>query len=88
MSLNIYFNDDITGRLAALVLANARAMEWARQFGADPQDVAIVEAAYQAALADVGVSFGLARSELLIIFARKEVKGRENHEHPVQSHRC
>lgn len=71
MSLGIHFTEDIAGRLAALARANARAMEWARQFGADPRDVAIVEAAYQAALGDVGVGFGLARPALLTILGKE-----------------
>ena len=72
MSLGIHFTEDIASRLAALALANARAMEWARQFGADRRDIAIAEAAYQAALADTGVSFGLERPELLVVFRRRE----------------
>lgn len=67
MSLDIWFNADISNRLVALAQSNSRAMNWARQFGANPRDVAIAQAAYQAALADVGVSFGLARAELVVI---------------------
>jgi len=71
MGFDIYFDSDVINRLAALALANNRAMSWARQLGANPRDVAIARAAYQAALADIGVSFGLHRIELLIIFDKE-----------------
>jgi hypothetical protein len=63
----LYIPSDIIGVVTALALANARAMGWAREWGADRRDVAIARTAYQAALADVAVAFGLARTEVLVI---------------------
>ena len=73
MGLDIYFDDDIINRLVALTLANLRAMVWARQFGANRRDIAIARTAYQAALADVGVSFGLERPDVLKALGKIEI---------------
>ena len=68
MSSGIHFDEDVSNHLFALGRSWGRAMAWARAFGADSRDIAIAEAAYQAALADVGASFGLQRAELVMIF--------------------
>jgi len=73
MGLDIFFGQDVEDHVAALALANARAMAWAKEWGASARDVAIAKAAYEAALLDVGVSFGLHRRAMVIIFQGKVV---------------
>lgn len=67
MALDIYFADDVADRLLALAQANERALAQAQEFGANPRLIALARSAYQGALADVGVSFGLARTEWVVI---------------------
>jgi len=70
MSLDIYFSEDVAARLLALAQSNERTLQLAADLGANPRGIALVRAAYQGALCDVGVSFGLARTELVVIMKR------------------
>lgn len=71
MDNRLYISSDVFNVVAALALSNARAMRWALEFGANARDMAIVKAAYEAALLDVAASFGLHRPNLVIIFNAK-----------------
>lgn len=71
MSLDIYFSENIARTLLALSQANTRAMGLARRYGTDERLIAIAETAYQAALDDVGASFGLQQTEALTVIESK-----------------
>jgi len=65
-----FFPEDVSDRVTALTISNNRAMSWAVEFGANKRDVDIARAAYQAALLDMAVAFGLHRSVLRRVMDR------------------
>jgi hypothetical protein len=66
VSLAIFFIEDVGDRLTALAQANDRALALALRFGADPELARLAWEVYTGALADVGVSFGLRRADLVL----------------------
>jgi hypothetical protein len=67
MGLDVFFPENIARTLLALSQANARAVTLARRYGASDRIVSIAADAYQAALDDVAMAFGLQWPEILMI---------------------
>jgi len=73
MSLDIFFMEDIRNALLALDQANDAALAVAARYGMNTEVAELCRKIYAGALADVGLSFGLSQTVLVIPERRKVI---------------